>query len=380
MQRIYLDYNATTPIAPSVVEAMQPFLTRHFGNPSSNHVVGRAAHQAVEDARERVASMLGCDPDEVIFTSGGTESSNLAIKGVAFRDGLSSKGHIVISAFEHPATAVPVEFLSRMGFDVSVCRCDRDGVVDVDEVGEAIRRDTKLVSIMHANNEIGTIQPIRTIADLCKERDVIIHTDAAQSVGKITTRVEDLNVDLLSVAGHKFYAPKGIGALYVRRGVRLEPVVHGASHESGLRAGTENVPYIVALGAAAKLAERGSKDMGAQLKNLRQHLYSMLSAAIGPELTFNGHATQRLPNTLSVNFPGVSGSELLARVPEICASTGSACHSGGPATLSATLAAIDLAPEIASGTVRLSVGWQTSKDEVERSASLLVKAWEDLHR
>ncbi len=374
MRAIYLDYNATTPIAPAVQEAILPFLAEHYGNPSSNHTLGRACHEAVEDARLRVARLLGADRDEIIFTSGGTESNNLALKGVAFRHARGASGHVIISAVEHPAVIEPARWLESLGYSLTIVGCDSQGVVDPSAIEAAIRPDTVLVSVMHANNEIGTVQPIRQIAQRCRDRGVLVHTDAAQTVGKIPTRVRELGVDLLSLAGHKVYAPKGVGALYVRRGVDLEPLLHGAGHEGGLRAGTENVPYLVALGHAATLAEKHLADPG-QLAMLRDRLEQRLRDGIGEDLSVNAARAQRLPNTLSVNFPRVTGSALLRRIPELCASTGAACHSGSE-HLSPTLAAIGLTPELSRGTVRLSVGWFTTEEEIDRAVSLLLSAWE----
>jgi len=377
MRSIYLDYNATTPVAPSVVEAMTPFFTEYYGNPSSNHASARACQEAVEDARGKVAALLGADRDEVVFTSGGTESNNLALKGVMMRDGLSSGGHLIISAIEHPSVVQPVRFLERLGFDVTVVGCNAQGVVDVSRVEAAIRDDTRLISIMHANNETGAIQPIGEIADLCHTKSILMHTDAAQSVGKITTFADELGVDLISVAGHKLYAPKGVGALYVRRGIQLESVLHGAGHESGLRAGTENVPGIVALGHAALLALKGQAEAGHRLASLRDLLFARLCNVIGERVTMNSRHAPRLPNTLSVNFLDVSATSLLSRIPELCASTGSACHSVA-AGMSSTLAAMGVSPEEARGTIRLSLGWFTSEEEIERAAELLIGAWENL--
>lgn len=377
MRMIYLDYNATTPVAPSVQEAMLPFLAEHFGNPSSNHARGRAAHEAVEDARGKVATLLGADRDEIVFTSGGTEANNLAIKGIAMHEAAPRHGHIIISAIEHPAVEQPARFLQRLGCRLTVLPCDSQGAVDPADVERAIRDDTCLVSLMHANNETGVVQSIREIADICHARDVLLHTDAAQSAGKIRTFVDELEVDLLSIAGHKMYAPKGVGALYVRRGTLLEPLLHGAGHERGLRAGTENVAGIVALGQASLLAFRGLDENADRLANLRNRLQARLVKTIGERLTINSRMAPRLPNTLSVNFPRVTGAELLAHCPELCASTGSACHSGST-SMSATLAAMRLAPEDARGTVRLSVGWYTSEDDIDRAAELLIGAWEDL--
>ena len=375
MRSIYLDYNATTPIAPAVQEAMLPFLAEHFGNPSSHHALGRASHEAVEDARRRVAQLLAVDRHEIVFTSGGTESNNLAVKGVALRHAPVGNGHVVISAIEHPAVLEPARYLESLGYGLTLVGCDSQGVVDPAAVEAAIQPDTVLVSVMHANNEIGTIQPIRQIAQACRAHGVLLHSDAAQTVGKIPTRPRELGVDLLSVAGHKIYAPKGIGALYVRRGTALEPILHGAGHEGGLRAGTENVPYIVALGHAAGLAGKHLSDSAVRMATLRDRLQQRLCEGIGDRLTVNAAAAERLPNTLSVNFPDVGGSAMLRRVPELCVSTGAACHSGSQ-NLSPTLAAIGLTPQLTRGTVRLSVGWYTTEEEVDRASSLLLSAWE----
>jgi len=375
MRSIYLDYNATTPIAPAVQEAMLPFLAEHFGNPSSHHALGRACHEAVEDARYRVAQLLAVDRDEIVFTSGGTESNNLAIKGVVMRHAPLGSGHVVISGIEHAAVLEPARYLESLGYGLTLAGCDSQGMVDPAAVEAAIQPDTVLVSVMHANNEIGSIQPIRQIAQICHARDVLFHTDAAQTVGKIATWPRELDVDLLSVAGHKMYAPKGIGALYVRRGTPLEPLLHGAGHEGGLRAGTENVPHIVALGHAATLAGKHLAEAAKRLTALRDRLQQRLCEGIGDDLAVNAADAERLPNTLSVNFPNVSGSAMLRRIPELCVSTGAACHSGSE-NLSPTLAAIGLTPQVTRGTVRSSVGWYTTEEEIDRASSLLLSAWE----
>ena len=377
MRQIYLDYNATTPIAPSVQEAVLPFLAQHFGNPSSNHVLGRACRAAIEDARSQVANLLGADHEEIVFTSGGTESNNLALQGSLLNNGPLEPGHLVISAVEHPAIVEPARHLERWGCDVTVVPCDSRGLVDPEHVAAALRDETRLVSIMHANNEIGVIQPIREISEVCRARAIPLHTDAAQSVGKVPTTVDELGVDMLSLAGHKFYAPKGVGALYVRQGIALRPVLHGASHERGLRPGTENTPYIVALGKAAELARKAVDDAAERMTALRDRLLAQLHSTLGKSLIVHGEQAPRLPNTLSVNFPKVVGASLLGRIPELCASTGSACHSG-TTQASATLDALGLQPEQTQGTVRLSLGWCTSEDEVDRAASLLLDAWESL--
>jgi cysteine desulfurase len=385
MRPIYLDYNATTPLDPAVLDAMLPYLQRDFGNPSSTHAYGKAAHDAVEEARREVAALLGAQPDEIVFTSGGSEASNHAIKGVVFQrvsHGLldaalrglwqrSAKAHLVISAIEHPATANPCAFLRRLGCQITVVPVDRHGLVDPDDVRKAIARPTTLVSIMHSNNEVGTLQPLREIGTICKERGVLLHTDAAQSPGKVTLRVEDLGVGLLSIAGHKLYAPKGVGVLYVRRGVQLEPLIHGAGHEGGRRAGTENVPYLVGLGAACRIARESLPAATQRLRQLRDRLWEQLRAGLGERVLLNGHAEQRLPNTLNVNLVGHVGSELLQAVPEIAASTGSACHEG-KVTQSPVLCAMGVPPEVGRGAVRLSVGRFTTEEEVDRAAEVLI--------
>ena len=375
MRQIYLDYNATTPIAPSVLEAMQPFLTGHYGNPSSAHALGRGAKEAMEDSRSKIGNMIGCDAGEIVFTSGGSESNNLAIKGVMFSHA-PEDAHIIISAIEHPAVTEPANFLKRLGYEVSVAPCDVNGIVQASSVAELMRDNTRLVSVMHANNEIGVVQPIGQIAKICQQHEVLMHTDASQSVGKIPTFIQDLEVDLLTIAGHKFYGPKGIGALYVRRGLTLESLIHGAGHENGIRAGTENTPYIVGLGQAAHLAANALDESAVGMARLRDRLEKQLREAI-PGLKVNGGSVDRLPNTLSVSFPQVAGRDILARLPELCASTGSACHSTGQVE-SATLAAMGKGIDHIAGTIRLSCGWYTSQEEVDRVAGLLIDAWENL--
>ncbi len=376
MRRIYLDHNATTPISPEVREAMQPFLAEHFGNPSSSHSLGRASSEAISDAREQLAALIGADADDIVFTGGGTESNNLAMKGVFLRRDHHLEGHLIISSIEHPAISVPAMFLQELGIDLTIVPCDRDGFVDPHDVKRAIRPTTRLVSVILANNEIGTIQSLAEICKTCQERNVLCHTDAAQAVGKIRVDVNEIGIDMLSVAAHKLYAPKGIGALFVREGVDLEPLLHGAGHERGLRAGTENTPYIAALGKAAKLA--AARLGGAAFDTrLRDQLWERLQMGVGDGLSLNGSLQHGLPNTLSVNFPGVVGDELLARVPEVCVSTGAACHSGAT-RLSATLAAMGMSTEVARGTVRLSTGWYTTEAEVDTSAGLLAEAWRQL--
>ncbi len=369
-QRIYLDFNASTPIAPEAVEAMRPFLTAHYGNPSSHHWAGMPAKEAVERAREQVAGLLDCNPAEVVFTSGGSESNNHAIKGVFFAH--RDRGdHIITTGVEHPATLNPCRFLETLGAKVTVLPVDRFGRVDPEEVRRAITRRTILITAMHANNEVGTIQPIAEIGAIARDAGVLFHTDAAQSVGKIPSSVDTLGVDLLSVAGHKLYAPKGVGALYIRKGTRIEPFIHGAGHEGGRRAGTENVLLSVALGAACETA-REWIDMP-QVRELRDRFWTSLQEAFGNRVTLNGHPAERLPNTLSVNFIGRSGADLLDGLPEVAASTGSACHAGS-VTLSPVLAAMGVPLEEGMGAIRFSLGRSTCWEELEKVLDLLRSA------
>ena len=373
---IYLDYNATTPVAPEVADAMQPFLRGMFGNPSSSHWYGRRAHEAVERARGDVATLIGARPAEIVFTGCATEANNLALRGVA-ESLRTNKRHIVVSAIEHPAVLEPALWLRAHGWDVSVVPVDRYGWVDPTDIKAALRDDTALVSIMHANNEVGTIQPIAEIAALAHERGALMHTDAAQSPGKIAVDVNELNVDLLTLAGHKFYATKGVGALYVRNGTSIVPDVQGAAQEHGLRPGTENVPAIVGIGAAARLAaDRPAQDTP-HLQHLRDEMHRLLQQGI-PDLGLNGHPSIRLPNTLNVSFPRVSGRDLLRAVDdEVAASVGSACHSEND-RVSGVLAAMEISPARAMGAVRLSVGRYSTPEEIARASEVLMFAWRRL--
>jgi cysteine desulfurase len=364
---IYLDHNASTPIAPEVREAMLPYLAEHYGNPSSTHWAGAPAAEAVSGARAQVASLLGCSTGEVVFTSGGTEANNTALKGALEAAG-KERPHIVTSAVEHPAIVEPCRYLERHGVDVTVVPVDGTGLVDPDDVARAITPQTVLVSVMHANNEVGTLEPIAEIAQVTREAGVLLHSDAAQSVGKVPTRVDELGVDLLSVAAHKFYGPKGVGALYVRAGTPLEPFMHGAGHESGRRAGTENVLLDVGLGAAARLAEDLSWTTRAS--ELRDWLWLRLRDRYGEGVVLNGHPTLRLPNTLNVSFLGRDGRALLAAMPEVAASTGSACHSGGTEP-SPVLAAMGVPREVGVGALRISLGRATTQADLERLLELL---------
>lgn len=366
-REIYLDYNASTPIAKEAVEVMRPFLTEHYGNPSSLHWAGIPAKDAVERVRGQVSDLLGCDPTEVVFTSGGSEANNHAIKGIFFAN-REKGGHIITTAVEHPAVLNPCRFLEKLGAKVTVLPVDRFGRVDPDDVRRAITPGTILITVMHANNEVGTIQPVSEIGAIARDAGIYFHTDAAQSVGKISTDVDELGVDLLSVAGHKLYAPKGIGALYIREGTRIEPFIHGAGHEGGRRAGTENVLLSVALGAACDVA-RGWIGIP-QVQELRDRFWERLKETFGERITLNGHPTERLPNTLNVNFIGRIGAEILGNMPGVAASTGSACHAGA-VTLSSVLAAMGVPPEEGMGAIRFSLGRTTTWEELEEVAALL---------
>jgi cysteine desulfurase len=358
---IYLDFNASTPVAPEVAAAMRPLLETHYGNPSSIHWAGRPAHAAVDAARGEVAALLGCASEEIVFTSGGSEANNLAIKG-AFFAARGHGNHIVTSQIEHPATIEPCRFLERLGAEIAYLPVDGAGRVNPDDVRRAITDRTVLVTIMHANNEVGTIQPIEEIARIARERGVLMHTDAAQSVGKIPTRVDDLGIDLLSLAGHKLYAPKGVGALYVRRGVILEPLIHGGGHERGRRAGTESALLATGLGAACALAM--SADRNHDIRRLRNRFWAELRAAFGDQVRLNGHPSFRLPNTLNVSFVRRVGADILARLDGVAASTGSACHAGR-IELSPVLAAMNVPSNVGIGAIRFSLGRTTTDAEID---------------
>jgi cysteine desulfurase len=361
MADIYLDYNASTPIDPRVIEVMEPLLHGPFANPSALHAGGREARAIVDRARAQVAALLGCSPDEIVFTSGGSEANNLALTGAFFA--LRDRGdHIVTTTVEHPAILEPARFIERLGGRVTIVPVDRFGRVDADDIRRAVTPRTILVSVMHANNEVGTIQPIAEIGAITRERGVLFHTDAAQSVGKIPTRVDELGVDLLSIAGHKAYAPKGVGALYMRRGVRLEPLIHGASHESGRRAGTESALLVAALGAAAELAADHSPMIG--VRTLRDRLWDGLRALFGDGVVLNGHPDERLPNTLNVSFVGRPGADVIAALGDVAASTGSACHADS-IDLSPVLTAMGVEPRVGMGAVRLSLGRMTTPEEID---------------
>jgi len=369
---IYLDYNATTPVDPAVVEAMLPYLREHFGNPSSTHVYGMETKRAIERARSQVAGLIGCQAEEILFTSGGSEANNMVIKGVAASR--RSRGrHIITSAVEHPAVLEPCKALEADGYEVTVLPVDRHGCVSSEDVERAISPHTILITIMHANNEVGTIQPIARIAEIARRHGVLMHTDAAQSVGKLAVDVDELGVDLLSIAGHKLYAPKGIGALYIRSGVELPSLIDGAAHESGRRAGTENVLEIVGLGRACEIAGEQLDRTVSHCRAMRDRLWQGLSGAV-EDLRQNGDPQQMLPNTLSVCFRGVDATTLLAEIGDrVAASAGAACHAEG-VDLSTVLEAMQVPLDYAMGTVRFSVGRTTTAEEVDSAIEIVTAA------
>jgi cysteine desulfurase len=358
---IYLDYNATTPIDKEVADAMLPYLYGYFGNPSSSHELGIEAKNAIEKSRKQVAVLLGCTPDEILFTSGGSESNNTVIKGVA--NTYKNKGnHIITSKIEHPAIINPCKYLESIGFEVSYVPVDQYGMVNSKDVEKLITDQTILVTIMHSNNEVGTIQPIEEISSICKKYNVLFHTDASQSVGKVPINVESLGVDFLTVAGHKLYAPKGVGALYIRNGVHIEPLIHGAGHESGRRAGTENIVLEVGLGKACEISIEALKS--SKINELTDYFYSSLKKNFGDRVVLNGHPEKRLPNTLNVSFIGYNGHEVLNHLKEAAASTGSACHSG-MTSISPVLQAMGVEEDVGRGAVRFSLGRYTTKEEID---------------
>ncbi len=370
---VYLDYNATTPVDPAVREAMLPYLGEHFGNPSATHAYGRPAREAVERARRQVASLIGAAPEEVVFTSGGSEGDNQAITGVALANADKGK-HIITMRIEHPAVINTCRYLEkRLGFKVSYLPVDNHGLVDPEDVRRAISGETILITIMHANNEVGAIEPVREIGRIAGERGILFHTDAAQSCGKIPVDVDRLNVDLLTIAGHKLYAPKGIGALFIRKGTGIDPLVHGAGQEKGRRAGTENVPHIVALGKACELAGNTLSDYQPRVSGLRDRLYEGIAGGLGKDrVQLNGHPERRLPNTLNISIRGITGEVLLSRIPEIAASTGAACHAGSTEP-SGVLLEMGLSRDLALGALRLTLGRWSTPEEIDTAARLIVE-------
>jgi cysteine desulfurase len=372
MSAIYLDYNATTPVDPAVLDVMLPYLRGEFGNPSSAHGLGGRAHEAVEAARAEVAALIGAAPDEIVFTSGGTEASNIAIRGGMRID--TARGDVVTTTIEHPATEACCAFLEGEGHKVTRVAAETNGLIDAVRVAAAIDNTTALVTIIHAQNEIGTIQPIAEIAAAARRHGALVHVDAAQSVGKIAVNVDELGADLLSIAGHKLYAPKGVGVLYIRRGITLPPLLLGAGQERGRRPGTENVPYIVALGEACRIAGTILEGEAKRLSGLSGDLFAALKREI-PEIILVGDPKRRLPNTLNVLFPNASGRKVLEQCPRVMASTGSACHADSEEP-SAILTALGIGRDKALGAVRLSLGRGTKQEDIPAAARALVEAWQ----
>jgi cysteine desulfurase len=365
LKPIYLDYNATTPVDPQVAEAMQPFLTEHYGNPSSNHRLGRTSRDAIEQARMHVAEVLHCQTDEIVFTSGGTESNNWAIKGVAFAN--RDKGnHIITSQIEHPAILEVCRYLESYGFNITYLPVDKFGIIHPQSVADAINPNSILISVMHVNNEVGSIQPIREISKIARKKNILFHSDCAQSIGKILVQVDELGVDMLSIAGHKFYAPKGIGALYIRSGIKLEKFIHGANQENSRRAGTENILGIVGLGKAFELLKGNIEESANHLKKLRDQLENDL-IKIFPWAQINGHKELRLPNTSSISFKGLEANTIVAELGDkVAVSAGAACHSHS-IEVSSVLSAMNVPVEYAMGTVRFSVGRFTTKEDIDKA-------------
>ena len=372
---IYLDYNATTPVDKNVAEAMLPYLYGKFGNPSSSHFFGVQAKKAINKARAQISTLLGCDGSEICFTSGGTESNNLAIKGAAYAN--QSKGnHIITSAIEHPAVLRVCDFLEKKGFSVTKLPVDSNGTINPEDVETAICSQTILISIMHANNEIGTIEPIEEISRIAHSHNIVLHTDAAQSIGKIPVRVDDLGVDLLSLAGHKIYAPKGVGVLYIRNGIEIEKIMHCADHEMNIRAGTENVLEIVGLGMACELIEKNLSEYSVHYKITRDMFEQKIIQSL-PWVKINGDKQDRLPNTSNISFKKIQADRILIELSSVAASAGAACHSE-KVKISHVLNAMRIPEDIAMGTIRFSTGRSTTEKEIEKSASEVVKVIRNL--
>lgn len=369
MRRIYLDHAATTPVDNAVIDVMQPYFNVKYGNASSLHSYGTEAKEALEASRKTVADAINASPDEIVFTSGGTESDNTAIQGVAWAS--RDKGrHIITSKIEHHAVLHPCEHLQKLGFEVTYLNVDKTGLIDINDLEKNIRKDTILISIMHANNEIGTIEPIKDIGALARKKGVTFHTDAVQTYGRIPIDVKDMNIDLLSISAHKIYGPKGAGALYYRRGVRIQPLIHGGGHERNLRSGTENIPGIVGLAKATEIALKDMKQETVRQTKMRDKLIKNILTL--PDSWLNGHPTKRLPNNVNVSFKYIEGESILLMLDEkdIAASTGSACSSKS-LTPSHVLIAIGLKPEEAHGSLRLTLGKQNTEEDIDYTLEVL---------
>lgn len=364
MRKVYLDHNATTPTHPEVVKAILPYYKEVFGNASSVHQFGQQARKAIDEAREKIANFIGASPKEIVFTSGGTEANNLALKGVVYANERKGK-HIITSSMEHHAVLNPCKYLEKKGFKVTYLPVDKYGLVDPEEVRRAITKETILISIIHANNEVGTIEPITEIGKIAKEIGIYFHTDAAQTVGKIPVNVNELNIDLLSLSGHKIYGPKGIGVLYIRKGTRIQPLIQGGHHEKNRRAGTENVPAIVGLGKAIEIAKATMEKESMRLTNLRNKLCSGIGEKID-YVRLNGHPGKRLPNTLNMSFEFVEGESMILNLDlkGIAVSTGSACTSGSLEP-SHVLKAMRVDPAVAQGSIRFSLGKDNTEEDID---------------
>ncbi len=373
---IYLDNNATTPVDPEVSDAMFSCLKRDFGNPSSSHLLGKKAKEVIENSREIIANFLGCRRDEIYFTSGGTESNNLSLIGIAL---YHKKGHIITSAIEHPSVINTCLHLESLGFDVTYAPVDGEGIVKLDEVRQSIRKNTILISVMHSNNETGVIQPVEEISALAKEHGITFHVDAAQSIGKMHFSLAGSPVDLMTVVSHKFYGPKGIGALYVKNGTNLKPILFGAGHEMGLRPGTENVSGIAGLGKACEIAKRDIKLRVSHTTHLRDMLFNSLRSNI-PDIKLNGHETKRLPNTLNIRIPGLTSIDLVENIKDqVAASTGSACHSGKQSP-SSVLKNMGLSDAEALSSIRLSVGKDNTEEEIKKAVETITNAVNEMNK
>lgn len=373
---IYLDNNASTPVDPEVADLMYSALRLNFGNPSSSHEIGLRARTSIEKARSQVAELIGAQGEEIFFTSGGTESNNLAIFGIAQRKG---KGHIITSIIEHPSVINPCRHLEERGFDVTYVKVNKNGEVDPGDIKRAIKKDTILITIMHANNETGILQPISEIGVLAVETGIVFHTDAAQTLGKISLNIADLNVGMLTIATHKFYGPKGIGALYIRKGMELSPILFGAGHEKGLRPGTENVPGIIGIGKTCEMAAIYKKDRASHMKKITEMFYTGLREKI-EGLKLNGNETNRLPNTLNICVRGIDSMDLLEKIKDkIAASAGSACHAGLKKP-SPVLTAMGLSDADAMSSIRLSTGKDNTEEEIKEAVEIIAKAVQELRQ
>ena len=366
---IYLDHNATTPIDPKAIETMTKYMRNAYGNPSNSYSLGVFAREVIERARQDVASLIGCKRGELIFTSGGSESNNMVLKGlIDFRN--PGQFHIITSAVEHPAILNPALYLMELGVRVTVLPVDSYGRVSPDDLEKAIKSDISLISIMLANNETGTLNPIKELSDIAKEYNIPFHTDAAQAVGKIDVDVKELGVDFLSIAGHKLYGPKGVGALYIKEGQRITPLIHGGGQEFGKRAGTENVFLASGLGAACEVAGKRLNNDIKKIVSMRDRLQEILFDAI-KDLVLNGHPESRLPNTLNISVPNIDGSKILEGLPGLAASTGAACHDRS-VKLSHVLSAMGVPPDIGMGALRLSLGRSNDINQIEEAARLII--------